>query len=387
MSDDVGANDFTTDTANLTGSFAFANGETTPQDHGGPTRTLAIPTPANPAGTDAYQGGNLAACQRISPAYDQRGAARVVAGKCSIGAFEPGLVNTAATLTANPTTAAFGSSVTFSASVSGVRGGTPPDSTGKRRHFHENGALPRHREPRGGGGDHHHITLSPGNSVTATYAAGGTGNLYAASPASNAVSVTIILPDSSPPTTTATLAGTVGSNGWYTSAVTVTLVATDPDGAADVASTTAIVDGGAPQSYTAPFIVSGDAAHTVTFSSTDKAGNVEATKTQTVKIDATAPTAIVGTPDRGPDAGGYYNHSVTVTFAGQDAPSGIATCTTGATYSGPDSATATVPRQLHRQRGEQRERFLRPQVRCDQAGDHGDAGSAPPIPTAGTTRR
>ena len=97
----------------------------------------------------------------------------------------------------------------------------------------------------------------------------------------------------------------------------MTLVATDPDGAADVASTTAIVDGGATQSYTVPFIVSGDGSHTVSFSSRDKAGNAEATKTQSVKIDATAPTAIVGTPDRGPNGGGYYNDPVTVNFAGR----------------------------------------------------------------------
>ncbi len=153
--------------------------------------------------------------------------------------------------------------------------------------------------------------------------------------------VEVVPADTTPPTTTATLAGTAGSNGWYRSAVQVTLAATDPDGAADVASTTYTVDGGAAQPYTAPFTVAGDGTHTVTFSSRDKAGNAEATQTQAIKIDATAPTAVVGTPDRGPDSNGWYNHAVMVTFSGSDATSGIASCTT-ATYSGPDSATASV---------------------------------------------
>jgi len=147
--------------------------------------------------------------------------------------------------------------------------------------------------------------------------------------------------DTTAPTTTATLAGTKGNNGYYTSAVTVTLAATDPDGTSDVATTTDTVDGVAKPTYTAPFTVSGDGTHPVTFSSTDKAGNAEATKTQSIMIDATAPTSVVGTPDRAPNATGWYHAPVTVKFRGQDATSGIDTCTS-TTYSGPDSAAAAV---------------------------------------------
>ncbi len=183
MSGDLGSFDINgTDTNNLTGTFTFASPL---QNNGGPTRTLAIPTSG-----PAYQAGDLAACQTISPAYDQRGAARVVAGKCSVGAFEPGLVNTATTLTANPTSAAFGTSVTFTATVSGVRGGTPPDSTATVT-FKNGTTTLGTANLVGGSATFATAGLSPGNSVTATYTAGGAGNLYGASPASNAVSVMI----------------------------------------------------------------------------------------------------------------------------------------------------------------------------------------------------
>jgi hypothetical protein len=56
-----------------------------------------------------------------------------------------------------------------------------------------------------------------------------------------------------------------------------------------VASTSFSIDGGTAQTYTAPFTISADGTHTVSFSSTDVAGNAELSKTVTVKIDQTAP--------------------------------------------------------------------------------------------------
>ena len=60
--------------------------------------------------------------------YDQRGAPRVVGGKCSIGAYEPGTVTTTTTLTAAPTSAAFGTPVTFTVWCVGCWR-PPPDGT------------------------------------------------------------------------------------------------------------------------------------------------------------------------------------------------------------------------------------------------------------------
>ena len=48
-----------------------------------------------------------------------------------------------------------------------------------------------------------------------------------------------------------------------------------------------------------------------------------------------------GTPGRAADANGWYNHAVTIAFAGADPISGVGSCTS-ATYDGADSATASV---------------------------------------------
>src|SRR5262252_3941842 len=60
----------------------------------------------------------------------------------------------------------------------------------------------------------------------------------------------------------------------------------------------------------------------------------------TVKRDATPPTVSGGSPSRGPDANGWYNHPVDINFTGTDATSGIASCSS-TTYSGPDSTSAS----------------------------------------------
>jgi hypothetical protein len=99
---------------------------------------------------------------------------------------------------------------------------------------------------------------------------------------------TIDLPkDASSPITTAQLSPPP-SNGWYVHP-TVTLAATDGTGAG-IYSTQYRLDGGAWQTYTAPFAVTGDGSHTLDFRSTDQAGNEETPGTLTFQIDATAPT-------------------------------------------------------------------------------------------------
>jgi hypothetical protein len=60
----------------------------------------------------------------------------------------------------------------------------------------------------------------------------------------------------------------------------------------------------------------------------------------TIRVDRTPPT-VSGVPQRTPDYGGWFNHPITVSFTGQDATSGVASCTS-ATYGGPDGAGLTV---------------------------------------------
>jgi hypothetical protein len=106
--------------------------------------------------------------------------------------------------------------------------------------------------------------------------------------AGNAASVStpVVNIDLAAPTTTASPSGSVGSDGSYTSAATVTLSASDD--LSGVAGTTYAIDGGTAQPYTKPFTVSGTGTHTVTFSSTDVAGNAEASKTLSVTVAAPA---------------------------------------------------------------------------------------------------
>nr|MBP7060992.1 chitobiase/beta-hexosaminidase C-terminal domain-containing protein [Candidatus Moranbacteria bacterium] len=96
--------------------------------------------------------------------------------------------------------------------------------------------------------------------------------------------------DITPPVTTVTLAGTIGASGWYTSDVTVTLTATDPDGGSGVEQTEYSLDNGVTwNTYMAPITIVTEGTTTLQYFSTDKAGNQEVKKTETIRIDKVAP--------------------------------------------------------------------------------------------------
>jgi hypothetical protein len=102
---------------------------------------------------------------------------------------------------------------------------------------------------------------------------------------------TIQRPDVTPPTTTATVSGTMGDNDWYISDVTVTLTATDGKWPLGVNHTYYKIDDGDWNEYEVPFQVTEDGEHTVYFYSDDKAipPNVEDEKEVSFGIDQTAP--------------------------------------------------------------------------------------------------
>ena len=96
--------------------------------------------------------------------------------------------------------------------------------------------------------------------------------------------------DKDAPMTAAFLSGPQGTNGWYTGPVQVVLIATDIDGPTDVAATYYTLDGGSQVTYSAPFNISSDGVHHLSFDSVDQAGNQEKPNLLTVQIDATPPT-------------------------------------------------------------------------------------------------
>jgi hypothetical protein len=134
--------------------------------------------------------------------------------------------------------------------------------------------------------------------------------------------------DTTPPNVTSlALARNADANGWYNHPVGVT--ASGSDATSGIASCTTMTYGG-PDSSSA----------TVSGTCTDNAGNVSAPVTLSLKYDATPPS-VSASAARGPDANGWYNHPVGVSFKGSDATSGIAGCSSS-TYSGPDNGGASV---------------------------------------------
>jgi hypothetical protein len=134
--------------------------------------------------------------------------------------------------------------------------------------------------------------------------------------------------DATGPVVTATPSRSPDSNGWYNHGLSVSFAGTDVTSGIDSCV--------GPQSYAGP----DGAGRTVNGSCRDRAGNTTP-RAFTLDYDATAPQVTTATASRAPDSNGWYNHALTVTFAGADATSGIETCTQ-AGYSGPDSATASV---------------------------------------------
>jgi hypothetical protein len=78
-----------------------------------------------------------------------------------------------------------------------------------------------------------------------------------------------------------------GSNGWYTSDVTVTVAVYDT--LSDVSKTEYQVNGGAWTTYTGSIPAFGDGVYKLDYRSIDAAGNIEQTKTIQFKVDKTAP--------------------------------------------------------------------------------------------------
>ncbi len=103
--------------------------------------------------------------------------------------------------------------------------------------------------------------------------------------------VTVGGTDTLAPVTMATVSGVQGTNGWYTSDVTVTLSVTDEEGGSGVVETQYSLDGMNWNLYADSVSVTGEGVTTLQYSSTDTAGNKEAVKTEIIRVDRVAPEA------------------------------------------------------------------------------------------------
>lgn len=130
-----------------------------------------------------------------------------------------------------------------------------------------------------------------------------------------------------PVVTSATADRQPNGNGWYNAPVTVTLAGSD-------------ATSGIASCQQLPYNNPDSATASVSGTCRDVAGNVSAPFSFSFKYDSTAP-GVSANPGRGPDAGGWYNHPVSVSFSGTDATSGVDSCTS-AGYSGPDTSGTTL---------------------------------------------
>ncbi len=81
-----------------------------------------------------------------------------------------------------------------------------------------------------------------------------------------------------------------GGDGWYAGAVGITLDATDEAGGSGVEQVLFRVDGGAVRPYSGRIAFDDDGEHTLEYRAIDCAGNAEAFKSATFKVDAHAPS-------------------------------------------------------------------------------------------------
>ena len=161
----------------------------------------------------------------------------------------------------------------------------------------------------------------------------------------------LIQVDASAPSSSIACGGATCSNGWYTSGVNVSLSSIDTgSGVAAIRYTT---DGSDPTAsstlYTGPFSVS--STTTVKYRAWDVAGNAEATKSQLIQIDSSAPSSSIAC-DGSACSSGTYTSAVNVSLSANDTGSGVAairyttdgsTPTTSSTlYTGSFSVSSTT---------------------------------------------
>ncbi len=121
--------------------------------------------------------------------------------------------------------------------------------------------------------------------------------------------------DNTAPVITPTISGTVGSNGWYTSNVTVSWTVVDSE--SGIASSTGC---------TTANLNSDTIGTSITCSASNNAG-LSSSNSVTVKIDKTSPTAVLTVIAGTAGNNGWYTSDVTIQTVGTDSTSSPVTCT------------------------------------------------------------
>jgi hypothetical protein len=163
-------------------------------------------------------------------------------------------------------------------------------------------------------------------------AAGADGKVYVADRSNNRIQV---FEGMLPPSTTMMISCTSGLNGWCVSDAVVSLTATDSGSGVkeiyyNLDGSDAIVSGS-----TTSFSIVSEGTHTVYYYyAKDNAGRTETNHhdnpPRTIKIDKTPPI-ITATPNPLPNANGWNNTDVTISFTCSDTVSGILSCPTSTT--------------------------------------------------------
>ncbi|MDP2941530.1 MAG: PxKF domain-containing protein [Candidatus Omnitrophota bacterium] len=128
--------------------------------------------------------------------------------------------------------------------------------------------------------------------------------------------------DNIPPTTTATIYPSPTQSGWDKDAVILSLSAVDNEGGLGVAKTEYSFDNINWLIYNNSLTIIEEGLTKVYYKSTDNIGNIEAVKSLEIKIDITLPVITAQALPQ-PNANGWNNTPVTVSFTATDIPSGI----------------------------------------------------------------
>jgi len=120
------------------------------------------------------------------------------------------------------------------------------------------------------------------------------------------------------PVTTHVLAGTAGQNGWHTSAVNLTLTATDSG--VGLGTVHYRIGTSTWQIYSAPVSITTEGNHTVQYYAEDVFGHTETTKSVSISIDTTSCTLSIEQADGTIFGADDY---VIISWTGSDAMSGL----------------------------------------------------------------